>query len=160
MLYTLFSTASPTQSPNPLTQRTYMKVSGLFMRTKGEGEATPFWYGLAYRDFARDVYILLPIPINIIVRVAREIYWACVRLWRNDIEDRIAREAHKAFLNGKMLRQEMENNRMQDALTDVLNRNFDKIWNGIVDAALREDRTVLETKIRQLEQEIERLKAP
>jgi len=32
-----------------------------------EGEPTPKWYGLAYRDFDRDVRIFYPIPINIFV---------------------------------------------------------------------------------------------
>lgn len=36
-----------------------------------EAEVMPKWYGFAYRDFNRDVYVAYPIPINLIVAGSR-----------------------------------------------------------------------------------------
>jgi len=36
-----------------------------------EAEVIPKWYGFAYRDFNRDVYVAYPIPINLIVAGSR-----------------------------------------------------------------------------------------
>ena len=41
-----------------------------------QGEAIPRGYGLAYKQYHSLTFVCYPIPINIIVRVSREIeYW-------------------------------------------------------------------------------------
>lgn len=42
------------------------------------GEKPPWYMGLAYREWHRDSYVLLPIPVNFVVRYARD-FWAWLR---------------------------------------------------------------------------------
>ena len=44
-----------------------------------EGEAAPWWYGVAYYSPYSDHTICYPVPINLIVRAARAIWWALRR---------------------------------------------------------------------------------
>jgi hypothetical protein len=46
-----------------------------------EAELIPKGYGIAYRLWNQDAYIVLPIPINIIVRVFLNYYYALVKAW-------------------------------------------------------------------------------
>lgn len=39
------------------------------------GEVMPRGYGLAYREWERDVAVFYPIPFNLIVRLIRELYY-------------------------------------------------------------------------------------
>lgn len=40
-----------------------------------EGGLIPKGYGFAYIEYERDMYILYPIPLNLIIRFLREIYY-------------------------------------------------------------------------------------
>jgi hypothetical protein len=42
------------------------------------GEMMPKYYGLAYRDFLRDIAICYPFPFNYVVHIVRR-YWIRVR---------------------------------------------------------------------------------
>ena len=44
-----------------------------------EGQRLPHGYGLAYRDYSRDCGVFYPIPLNFLVRIAREIYFILAR---------------------------------------------------------------------------------
>ncbi len=51
---------------------------GAMILTKKEvygGRMMPRGYGLAYQEFDRMVYIVYPIPLNLIIRLAHGIYW-------------------------------------------------------------------------------------
>jgi len=39
-----------------------------------QGEACVWWYGVAWEDFSRLVYVCYPIPINLILRWLRNIW--------------------------------------------------------------------------------------
>ena len=46
-------------------------------RLKAEGEIIPMGYGIAWRDYLRDVYVCYPIPFNIIAGYTRRLWhWA------------------------------------------------------------------------------------
>src|SRR3990167_6812057 len=49
-----------------------MRLTGLQV---AHGEAAPWWYGLAYYDPCRDYQIAYPIPVNLLVRWARDLLW-------------------------------------------------------------------------------------
>ena len=87
-----------------------MKISAFALsKNVGEGEVIPRFYGLAYWDFCSNLAYFYPIPLNLIIRLAREFYYLLVRglfpdTWYNAIqknEDRIYIDTwQKAWDNG------------------------------------------------------------
>jgi hypothetical protein len=87
-----------------------MKVARFALRqTVEQGELIPRFYGLAYWDFCRDLAYFYPIPLNVIIRLAREFYYILVRglfpdTWHKAIrrnEEKIHTETwHKAWADG------------------------------------------------------------
>jgi hypothetical protein len=70
-------------------------------RVVGEAEKVPFGYGLAYWDWARRVEVVYPIPINLIVRLARSFYFALMKgLFKSRYEQEIQRAYHTGYSEG------------------------------------------------------------
>lgn len=44
-----------------------------------EGDQIPKWYGLAYKLYNQDTVVVLPIPINLIVRLLIYCYYSAVK---------------------------------------------------------------------------------
>jgi hypothetical protein len=44
-----------------------------------QGQRMPTGYGISYRDWDADKKIIYPIPINLVVRIYREIHWHIMR---------------------------------------------------------------------------------
>ncbi len=137
-----------------------MKVSGKLIVLLGEGEVVPFWYGLAYKDFTRDVCVFLPIPINFIIRASREFYWLMMKAWPNKLERKIHEETHAAFERGKQMGREHERNKIYDSLTEVLQKDFNAIWNKVADNAIAQERIDLINEIRGLQRKQSTHEAP
>ena len=61
------------------------------------GQKLPPGYGLAYRDYLRDCAVFYPVPLNVLVRIAREIYFI---LARGVIKSRFERLVKEAEMKG------------------------------------------------------------
>ena len=59
-----------------------MKVTGLKL---AQGYQMPFWYGAAYYSPYSDHLICYPIPLNLVVRWARALWWALKRCKHDDL---------------------------------------------------------------------------
>ncbi len=53
-----------------------MKLNGIQI---AEGEAAPWWYGVAYYSAYADYIVCYPVPINLVVRWSRDIWWGLRR---------------------------------------------------------------------------------
>src|SRR5256885_13490496 len=65
-----------------------------------EAKIMPKWYGLAYRDFNRNVYVAYPIPINLIVAGSR---WLSAKLkfeWPHMFNDKWEGTLRRGFKEG------------------------------------------------------------
>ena len=62
------------------------------------GEVIPKGYGLVYWDFCRDEAIFLPIPLNILARMGRIIYW---RFVYGLFPDKFEQKLQDAYYKGK-----------------------------------------------------------
>lgn len=55
-----------------------LDISERLIAQVGEAEAVPRFYGLAYREFDRLIWVCYPIPLNLIVRAIFWVYWKLV----------------------------------------------------------------------------------
>ena len=60
------------------------------------GEIIPWGYGVAWRAFDRDGAICYPIPLNLVVRLAREVHWRLLVAPRWGIRERHLAERYEA----------------------------------------------------------------
>ena len=67
-----------------------MKLTGLQV---AQGEAAPWWYGVAYYSPYSDHVVCYPVPLNLLVRWCRNIWW----LLRRGKRDALA----KAYAAGR-----------------------------------------------------------
>ena len=58
-----------------------MKLSA---RNAYEGERVPWGWGVAWLDHNRNVWILLPIPLNVVARTLRRAYYTLARCGADD----------------------------------------------------------------------------
>lgn len=73
------------------------------------GAKIPFGYGIAYRDFAMDVAICYPIPINLVVRWVRNFYEMIAyrihsTMFQKQLEDIATSSYEKGFKAGQEIR--------------------------------------------------------
>lgn len=63
-----------------------------------EGEVIPKGYGLAYHNMSKPSYVVSPIPLNIVIRLYKEIEWKFIKgLWKSKRD----KELYQAYLKGK-----------------------------------------------------------
>ena len=68
-----------------------------YVRVVRQGELLPPWYGVAWVDYARDVAVCMPVPLNAVAGAVRAAYlWVRFSLWRRadfraDMERRVRR---------------------------------------------------------------------
>ena len=86
-----------------------MRISGIQI---AEGEMAPWWYGAAYYSAYDDFLVCYPVPINIIVRWAREIGW---RLRRGKAD-----AISTAYKRGKRHGRRLVDKRERDAADAIL----------------------------------------
>lgn len=58
-----------------------------------QGERIPRGYGVAWVDFERNVLIALPIPLNVVARAVRWVYFEAMRAGYPSAYDRRLRDA-------------------------------------------------------------------
>lgn len=66
-----------------------------------EGEACPFWYGIAYYEFDRDCRVAYPVPLHLLVRWLR-VAWTWIRFggWTGALDYAYRRGAERGFEMG------------------------------------------------------------
>ena len=70
-----------------------MKPNWLFRKIP-EGGLIPWGYGLAWHNWNRAEAVALPMPLHLILRVARSCYFRFMRLWRDEKWERLLRDAY------------------------------------------------------------------
>ncbi len=50
-----------------------------------EGMAAPWGWGMAWRDYAREFVVIMPIPLNIVMGVVRRVYLWMLSPWRRSM---------------------------------------------------------------------------
>ena len=64
----------------------------IFRQERQEEDQIPFGYGIAYADIQRDVWVLYPIPVNLIVRFLSQFHDRIrVPLWGRDSYDALVK---------------------------------------------------------------------
>ncbi len=61
-----------------------------------EGEKLPWWLGLAYWEWSRPVAVCYPIPLNLLIRWSRNVYFWVKASHRPDWLANRLQEAHDA----------------------------------------------------------------
>ena len=83
-----------------------MKVKKVIGRRElVEGSRIPWGYGLSYRPFDRDVAVCYPVPLHLIVRWCRDLWFWIVKVgfpgtrsqWENEIVRQTERRYQEAF---------------------------------------------------------------
>lgn len=69
-----------------------MNISRLSLRLeKRYWDVIPWWYGVAYYPWDRDVVVCYPVPLNFIIGVTRAFWFWMMRGWVSGSEKEIAR---------------------------------------------------------------------
>ena len=76
----------------------------LHQKRISEGEIIPRWYGLAYREDFDSYSVFYPIPINIIIRICREIYyWIVYGIFKSKWERKLRTAYMEGYKKGRGL---------------------------------------------------------